>query len=326
MSFTARTMEILRGADRRISSSRPESSNIRNEACRHALGAIAPVDSFYVGTFTAPQVLTVDYVFDRGVPYGGDVIPFGPDGLSAHVLRTARSYTWHDDDGRLILGGLSFGDRAAISRDAVVVPIIAADGSVTGIMSSLSYRSDAFDAEFVEAAEWLATALAVSNDHHAAMLDRLDLSAIYPDRPVEESAEQMIIIVRQKLTQIDHFLTLAEQRHPGDADLDEAMKLLHEVSNYLTPTDRPKLRPTSPYDLSRLTQREREIVETMLSAGPLTNRQLAQRFGISEYTVKGHIGKILAKLELDSRRDLLAGVTSPTSPPSEDRADDQRAG
>lgn len=321
MAFTARTMEILRGADRRISSSRPDEAGHRYEACRHALGAIAPVDSFYVGVFTDRQVLTVDAVFDRDIPYGGDVIPFGPDGLSAHVLRTAKTYTWDEDDGRLILDGLRFGDRSAVSQDAVATPIISADGSVAGLLAALSYRRHAFDAEFVAAAEWLATALAVSNDHHAAMLDRLDLSAIYPDRPAEQAAEQMLIQVRQTLTQIDHYLSAAGHHSPQDADLAEALRLLKDMRSYLKPDDRPRLRPTSSYDLSRLTQREREIVNTLLAAGPLTNRQLAQRFGISEYTVKGHIGKILTKLGLDNRRALLD-----TASPSSEPAPDERAG
>lgn len=304
MSFTARTMEILRSADRRISSSRPEASELRSEACRHALRAMGPVDSFYLGTFTAADVLTVDYVFDHGEPYGGDVIPFGPGGLSDRIRRTACTYTWQEDDGRLIGGGLRFGDRQDVSRDAVAAPIIAADGVVTGMMAALSYRSDVFDSEFVAATEWLATAVAVSHDHHAAMLDRLDLSAIYPDRPAEEAAEQMVISARQSLTRIDHHLQAHAARGAGDEDLQAALQILRDTAAYLAPTSRPRLRPTSSHDLTLLTVREREIAETLLTVGPLTNQQLADRFGVSLYTIKGHIAKILSKLGLDGRQDL----------------------
>lgn len=317
MTFTARTMEILRSADRRISSSRPEASELRSEACRHALRAMGPVDSFYLGTFTTADVLTVDYVFDHGEPYGGDVIPFGPGGLSDRIRRTARTYTWHEDDGRLVGGGLRFGDRQDVSKDAVAVPIVAADGVVTGMMAALSYRCDVFDGEFVAAAEWLATAVAVSHDHHAAMLDRLDLAAIYPDRPAEEAAEQMVISTRQSLTRIDHHLQAHAARVAGDEDLHAALQLLRDTAAYLAPTGRPALRPTSAHDLRRLTTREREVAETLLTLGPLTNQQLADRFGVSLYTIKGHIAKILAKLNLDSRQDLFDAPTDV----EEDRAD-----
>lgn len=306
MSFTARTMEILRSADRRISSSRPGASDLRSEACRHALRAMAQVDSFYLGTFTAADVLTIDYVFDHGEPYGGDVIPYGPGGLSDFIRSTARTYTWHHDGGLLVANGLRFGERADVNRDAVAVPIVASDGTVTGMLAALSYRSDAFDAEFVEAAEWLATALAVSNDHRAAMLDRLDLSAIYPDQPTEEAAEQMVITARQSLTRIDHHLQAHARRVGQDDDLDAARRTVLETIDYLAPKNRPALRPTTRHDLSRLTSREREIADVLLTAGPLTNQQLAHRFGVSLYTIKGHVAHILAKLELEGRQDLFA--------------------
>ncbi|WP_308635649.1 response regulator transcription factor [Paenibacillus silvisoli] len=51
-----------------------------------------------------------------------------------------------------------------------------------------------------------------------------------------------------------------------------------------------------------LTQREREVLEQVASGG--TNRLIAERFGISEHTVKNHLKNILQKLHLENRVQL----------------------
>jgi DNA-binding NarL/FixJ family response regulator len=66
----------------------------------------------------------------------------------------------------------------------------------------------------------------------------------------------------------------------------------------------------------RLTAREAEITDLMV-AGITTNRQLAERLGISENTVKFHMRNILHKLHLTSRAQVLAqAVRQATSSPS----------
>lgn len=54
----------------------------------------------------------------------------------------------------------------------------------------------------------------------------------------------------------------------------------------------------------RLTPREREILK--LLAGGLANREIAQRLGISERTVKFHVSEILARLEASNRAHAVA--------------------
>ncbi|SDS77600.1 LuxR C-terminal-related transcriptional regulator [Microlunatus soli] len=304
MGFSDRTTAVLQAADRRISSSRPESPTQRFEACLHAVQALAPVDSFYGGWFIEPGVLSVEYVTDRGVPHGGDVIPFGPRGLSAHLINTGRTYLWRHDDGHLIHLGVKFGALDEASRDAVVTPMLAANGSVLGILAALSYRAGAFDAEVVAALGWLATAVAISQDHHASLTQRLDLEAIYPDSPRDQAAEQVLLSLAQDLTQLDHQLRVVAGRCQ-DATLDDARAVVQHAQRQLTAASRPGLRPSTHHDLRLLTSREREIVEHLLTHGSMTNRQLATRLGISEFTVKGHMTRILAKLQVGSRAELL---------------------
>lgn len=54
--------------------------------------------------------------------------------------------------------------------------------------------------------------------------------------------------------------------------------------------------------ISQLTAREREVLMELKTGA--TNRQIAARLLISEETVKNHVGRILSKLNLNSRYDI----------------------
>ena len=61
--------------------------------------------------------------------------------------------------------------------------------------------------------------------------------------------------------------------------------------------------PSSPA-LEPLTPRELEVLVCM--AAGLTNAEIAQRLGISQYTIKGHVSNILGKLGVNSRTEAVA--------------------
>jgi NarL family two-component system response regulator LiaR len=79
--------------------------------------------------------------------------------------------------------------------------------------------------------------------------------------------------------------------HRGEPSLDPAiaLKLLHEFKQ---PADQP---PAA----EPLTEREMKVL-SLVSRG-LTNQEIAETLGISERTVRTHIGNILSKLHLANR-------------------------
>lgn len=64
-------------------------------------------------------------------------------------------------------------------------------------------------------------------------------------------------------------------------------------------------RPAAQEQAAVLTDREREILE-LLVQGVTSNRELAERLFISENTVKYHLKKIMAKLHLENRAQVIA--------------------
>ena len=90
----------------------------------------------------------------------------------------------------------------------------------------------------------------------------------------------------------------------GEAGLSPAIarRILNEFSRLPTP-------PAAPNGALELTARELEIVREVEQGA--TNRAIAQKFGISENTVKNHVSSVLNKLHLHSRRDLAVYARSP---------------
>lgn len=73
---------------------------------------------------------------------------------------------------------------------------------------------------------------------------------------------------------------------------------LHAIAEGLRVTDSS---PAVPNQIDPLTHRELEVLQ--LLAEGLTNKEIAQRLGISEHTVKFHVNAILAKLGADTRTE-----------------------
>jgi DNA-binding NarL/FixJ family response regulator len=77
--------------------------------------------------------------------------------------------------------------------------------------------------------------------------------------------------------------------------------VLHPDSAALLPVLSPGPRPLTPAGVESLTPREVEVLG-MLAEG-MGNKQIARRLGISEHTVKFHVGSILGKLGAGSRTE-----------------------
>jgi DNA-binding NarL/FixJ family response regulator len=102
----------------------------------------------------------------------------------------------------------------------------------------------------------------------------------------------------------------------ADATAEEIVAALHAVLAGLTTLDGRVVRailerrapsstsPTPDGELDALTRREHEVLQ--LIAQGLPNKTIAAELGISEHTVKFHVGSILAKLDASSRAEALA--------------------
>jgi two-component system, NarL family, response regulator LiaR len=75
-----------------------------------------------------------------------------------------------------------------------------------------------------------------------------------------------------------------------------------EVKSLLIEAESPDARTNAGPD--SLTPRELEVLSCM--AAGLTNAEIAQRLGISQYTIKGYVSNILGKLDVSSRTEAVA--------------------
>jgi DNA-binding NarL/FixJ family response regulator len=74
---------------------------------------------------------------------------------------------------------------------------------------------------------------------------------------------------------------------------------------------------------SHLTEREMEVV-TLVTRG-LSNKEIAQELFLSEGTVKAHVSRVMSKLGVDRRTDLVRHALSSGLVPMDDDASEVRA-
>ena len=108
-------------------------------------------------------------------------------------------------------------------------------------------------------------------------------------------------------------LQAIEKVHVGEVWLEPAM--IASVLGEMTGTRASQLLDPEAAKIASLTEREREVV-TLMSQG-LRNKQIAERLGISETTVRHHLTSIFAKLGVKDRLELVIytyrhGLTGPS--------------
>lgn len=101
---------------------------------------------------------------------------------------------------------------------------------------------------------------------------------------------------------VETLLQALEKVHAGEVWLPPMLiaQVLGEMTGTHTSRRAPDPETTK---IARLTEREREVV-TLIGQG-LRNKQIAQRLGVSEATVRHHLTSIFAKLEVADRLELV---------------------
>jgi DNA-binding NarL/FixJ family response regulator len=96
------------------------------------------------------------------------------------------------------------------------------------------------------------------------------------------------------------------RRDASAEELDAAVRAVAAGLDVVAPDLRGALlaRAREPDEPSPLTEREREVLE--LVASGLPNKGIARALGISEHTVKFHVGAVLSKLEAQSRTEAVS--------------------
>ncbi len=305
--FSPSTVLTLRKADLRLRAAGRDRADERYAACRLAMGAIVDLAQFYVAFYRDESTIVFPYSVINNQFSAAEVQHFGPRGLSAWIRASRRTYRWSDDNGALIVHGITSPEERAM-RDAVVVPLLepGADDPI-GFMGFLSTDPEAFTEEAVAAAQWLGRALLVSMRRDEAETVDLDLYELYPelDSTVVRGEDDVVHHVADRLAHLQELLDTVV-RSVEAADLDGARAAAAEARSLCeraqVDTAQLLVRPAeqAPDPLQDLTEREREIALLICSEN-LSNADIARRLVISEKTVKGHVGNVLRKLGVSQR-------------------------
>lgn len=98
---------------------------------------------------------------------------------------------------------------------------------------------------------------------------------------------------------VDHFCKCMHSVHNGDIWIDaRGMALVVEAL-----AAAPTVRTTSADGMNLLSKREQEVVQCLVQG--MTNKEIADRIGLSQHTVKNYLFRIFDKLGVSSRVELL---------------------
>lgn len=303
--FSPEAVAILRNADRRLRSADRGDTTRRYAAVKAALAGLAPLDAFYIGHFQGERSLVLSYIFDGDQRLASEVLTIARGGVSHWVRTSGKPYLYSDDEGRMLHRGAPLGDAEQLSRDCVFTPLLDANGSPVGLVSSQSLQPNTFSDEFVRAQLWLCRALVQSLEHDSADLQDNDVYEVYPELDSERVRNEADLLNRigERLDELGRGLRTLERnaRKVGVDDLateaEHATGLCDRVQTEVAELVRTYQPPVVSTDL---TTREVEIAVLIAREG-LTNAQLADQLHISQKTVKTHVGNVLRKLGVTQR-------------------------
>lgn len=305
---------VLRDAARRMRVLKPGDYHLLYDFLRATMGKIVRVDAFYVGFFRSNSTIAYPYTYDREEYEAPGVHTYGPNGVSAWLLRHKKTYTYATDGGRLLAMGHRFGDTTRVSRDVVTVPLIDRGtglARVLGLASMQSYEPDVYDADAVRAFEWLCgvvVAVLRRGQEDAVTLREL-MSGDDVLAPVGPTFSEAVVDMSDRLESIRVALERLQRSFAGGEDVGAQIEQLVRLCTHAQQETFALL--TRPADealdaLSLLTVREREIAE--LISRRMSNQRIAEVLTISTSTVKTHVYNIMKKFDVRQRAEIVTRI------------------
>ncbi len=315
---------LLLQAERDIAAAQADAAYPLYELLHRVAARIVHADSFYICLYSAAdETLFFPYNFDSGIYDHPETVPLG-NGPTSWVVRNQRPFVLGKTNKATQRGNINFGDEKRESRSAVHVPmrVVDRDGAeqVLGVLSAQSYRRGAYDADAVQALQWLADRAALSLQHER------DVEAW---RTRAHNAEARAAQQSQAVAMSDEFVrtlrnitkkaeALQRLLPPDDPALQAAATLLCRAC-YQSQTEANQLplrshhpscnsAPAQSDALRTLTKREREVLE-LLAAGH-SNPAIARRLSISVDTVKHHCKNLYEKLDVSNRLQAVQAFTA----------------
>jgi DNA-binding NarL/FixJ family response regulator len=302
----AETAIILREAYHKIEALfRGDHYNLYNYV-RAVVGKLARVDTFYVGFLQGTSRVRYPYGYDSGKYEEPDTHNFGPNGLTAWLLKHRQTYRYAYDNGAVLRAGHMFGS-AKVSADVVTVPLFrpgpSGDDQLFGMISMHSYEPNTYDDNVVRAFEWLASVVARVLTREVEDRDALRRLPAGDDGPNLLTSDHVMEYLAHRVGNLREIAgeALAD---PAAANpvvqeyltrlVQSAEQIQSELIEMLLDTD---LGPEQRY--ASLTKAQQGVAVLLVDG--LDNDQLAAELGISLNTVKTHLSAILKKYQMTTR-------------------------
>lgn len=296
-------MQDFTEAETRLMAAARVSPYLLYHAARTTAATFAPLDSFYIGFRQGEDAIVYPYNWDGHEYDDPNINTFSPEGLTAWIVAQKRTYWSRQDRGLLLHRGRAFGDKTRRSAEGIVTPLLE-NRRVIGVMALLTYQEGAYEEKTCRQLELLAELTVTALARHREDQERRRRFELAP--PEEPALTQTL----RKLRRQADTLRDALAGTPHAALIERLSQTCAQAQTEAAELLLTRLDDQDP--LEGLTQREREIAQ--LLALPLTYRELGERLGISEATVKTHCANLLRKLGVGGRSgvaQLLARKNTP---------------
>jgi DNA-binding CsgD family transcriptional regulator len=312
--FGAATAIVLREAYHKIDASFRGNHYGLYDYTRAVAGKLARVDTFFVGILQGANRVRYPYGYEGGRYDDPATHTYGPNGPTGWMLKHQQTYRFAYDNGAVLQNGIPCGDITRQSADAVTVPMFRTinhgEKRLFGMMSMLSYEPAVYDDEVVRAFEWLAGLVARVLNREAEDRDALRLLPVGEEDPGVLTSDHVMEYLSGKIAVLRNLADTAladpgAATEPLRSHLTELVRTAEQTQSeliemMLQTDDGPERR------FCALTPAQQGVAVLLVQG--LDNEAIAAELGVSQHTVKSHIGTILRKYEMDSRAQVADDV------------------